>query len=431
MNMEKFLHFFIKHNALLIEAMIALILIASGFLAYRSFKNSRDEETGGPVPDMSNLEDALKKIIEKANQIPAQPAAAGAASGGTQAALAAGSMSSAEAASLANEITKLKLELEKKQAEIEAMKKSGSGATATEGGLSSEEKTALNTQINELKRKLEEYDIISADIADLSFYKEENARLQKELAAKGSASAPAQPAKPTPAATPTTAPQAPAPTAAPAAETIPSSPQTVAQAPVTDQPVATTVSGASPTSNSEITAVTSAAPPPEAPIAVTGQIPPTESPEHAVENVIDDDIMKDFAAAVADQGGTDLSEIEIPQIDPITAESIEGTKQTVPPEAPAMPSIDIPAIGEEKAQVKPTEGDGANPLGSLDLDKMASEVVALPDATQVDGQVDSLSGTMDPEKLAQEASTLTASGVKPEDKELMGKFENFVKKEKT
>ncbi len=398
--MEKFLQFFIKHNALLIEAMIGLILVTAAFLAYRSFKNSKDEETGVLPADMGNLEETLKKILEKANQIPTQNVVIQA---GSPAAAAAGA-GSAEASSLAVEITKLKEELQKKQTEIEGMKSTGAGATASAEGLSLEEKNALNAQVNELKRKLEEYAIISADIADLSFYKEESARLQKELAAKGTAAAPA-PASSAPA-----APAAPVAAPTPPPET-PPAPAPAAPTPVVPEPVA-------------------AAPIPEpaAPAAEpAAAIPPTTKPEHAVENVIDDDIMKDFAAAVADQGGSAIPEIEIPPMEAAPAET-----PSAPADAAAMPEIDIPAIGDEKPKTEENleAATADNQLGSLDIDKMVSEVGALPDASSIE-IVDSLGGTMDPDKLAMEADTLTADAPKTEDKDLMGQFENFVKKEKT
>src|SRR5690606_29016337 len=53
----------------------------------------------------------------------------------------------------------------------------------TAPGVSTEEKDKLDAKIKELQAKLSEYEIISEDIADLSFYKEQNAKLAREVEA--------------------------------------------------------------------------------------------------------------------------------------------------------------------------------------------------------------------------------------------------------
>jgi hypothetical protein len=56
---------------------------------------------------------------------------------------------------------------------------------------SDDEAKKLESKVKDLEARLAEYEIISEDIADLSFYKEENIRLQNELMALKNGEAPA------------------------------------------------------------------------------------------------------------------------------------------------------------------------------------------------------------------------------------------------
>lgn len=210
MSVESFLHFWSHYNTRIIEILVGLILLCLVYLAYRTFLApvGADEEStmGGSRRD--ELEKTLTKILE------------------TQKVGAGPQLNDAEAAA---EIARLRAEIVEKDRLIAELKARPEGvaaeaapaaAAAPAPGLSAEEKAKLEGTIRDLEARLAEYEIISEDIADLSFYKEENARLQKELEAlKGGASAaPAAPVEPVAVATPE---PTPVPEAAPVAEAAP------------------------------------------------------------------------------------------------------------------------------------------------------------------------------------------------------------------
>lgn len=391
MNLEQILQFIIAHNATIIEALIAAILVVILFLALRAF-------LGGDAPEESSrtsmveLEATLKKLIEQAGKVPLTvvpegEAANAAASGGGELG------SGTQAAQLSEQINTLRKELETKQKEIEQMKASGAGATAAApAGLSDADKAKLEAQIKDLQAKLQEYEIISEDIADLSFYKEQNAKLQRELeATKGGAPAAAAAAlAPTPAApAPAAAAPTPAPAAAPKEEPAivgkaQAKEATAAAAPA-EPPVATPAAPPAPAPSSGI----------EAPKAEAAPAAPAEeAPAAPVENVIDDQLMAEFAAAVEKQKG--------------------GA-------APTAAAVETPVSAPETPKA-----EGEFNLGEVDIEKMVQEAGGITgDGPEVTAE-QALGTSVDAEKLLQEASAL--QGVNPEEKKLMGDFENFVKK---
>lgn len=201
MGVETFLHFWSQHNTAIIESLIGVILLTGVYLAVRAFL-TRGDELAGTAPaagsaDLGELEKTLKKLLE--NQAPAMAGGAGAVAGASP-----------------EEIQKLKLEIAEKETQLAEAKKAAAGAT---GAMSEADKKALEDKVKDLEGRLAEYEIISEDIADLSFYKEENGKLQKEIEAlKGGGVTAAAPAAPAPVAA-APAPAAPAPVpAAPAAD---------------------------------------------------------------------------------------------------------------------------------------------------------------------------------------------------------------------
>ena len=186
------------------------------YLAYQTFFSSHDSTpTTAAGVDISELEKSLRKILESQNAAPkaaATPAAAPASADPFDALPAKDldKMESAPAAAPANpaadvaaqaELEKLRLELNSKSRMLDEMKKlAGMKAPGAAAGANPEELKALNDKIKDLESRLAEYEIISEDIADLSFFKEENRKLQDELAAlRGGAPAPATPAESAPA----------------------------------------------------------------------------------------------------------------------------------------------------------------------------------------------------------------------------------------
>lgn len=387
MNLEQILQFIIAHNAIIIEGLIAAILLTVLFLALRAFLFTSDGPAEGSSSSMMELEATLKKLLEQAGKVPLTiaPENQTGGSGG------AGDLGSgAQAAQLSEQINTLRKELEGKQKEIEQIK-SAAGATAAPSGMSDGDKSKLEAQIKDLQAKLQEYEIISEDIADLSFYKEQNAKLQKELEAKGGT---------VPAATPP----------APAAPAAPMAAEATPAADAAATPAASPAEEAKPepeiVGKSQGKAETAT----EAPAAEAA--PAVEMPP--VENVVDDQLMAEFAAAVQKQKTGDPAAAATPAA---PAPKAAAPKPAAPAAAPK------PAAPAEKSAAK---AEDASVLGEVDIEKMVQEAGGISlDGPEVTAE-QALGTGIDEEKLLQEAKAL--QGVNPDEKKLMGDFENFVKK---
>jgi hypothetical protein len=274
--MEKFLEFWSHNNAVIIEGLVALILISAIYLAYRTFFGAKSLDGagvgGGGGVDTTEIEKTLQKILEQqstAARAAGEAGAAGASAAGTP------------PPEMVAELSNLKKALEDKEKQIVVLQEKAAAATKAAAapnadpgasaaaaaaqaaaGLAEKERADYEAKIKELEARLAEYEIISEDIADLSFYKEENARLTKELESlRGGGAAPAA------------APAA----AAPVAEAAPPVPEPV--------------------------------PTPAAPEA---------SPEAA--NAIDDSLMAEFAKAVEGQKSGTLEEAPKTDNDKLLAE---------------------------------------------------------------------------------------------------------------
>jgi hypothetical protein len=355
MTFEQILQFTITHNATIIEVLIIAILLMVLFLALRAFLFMPEGPEEGATSSMVELEATLKKIIEQAGKVPLTVVPENQAAASTASDLGSG----AQAAQLSEEINQLRRELEVKQKEIEQVKVAAqaTGASATApAGLSDEDKEKLEAQIKDLQAKLQEYEIISEDIADLSFYKEQNAKLQKELAAvKGGAPSDA------------------------AATAEPASSAPVAEAPATEVKEEPAIVGKSQNKAETTEAVAPAATEEEAP----------------VENVVDDQLMAEFAAAVQKQQTT-----------------------------PTSLKTDAPAAKTAAAGASSTPGDSV--LGEVDIEKMVQEAGQISaDGPEVSAE-QALGTSVDEAKLLEEAKAL--QGINTEEKKLMNDFESFVKK---
>lgn len=254
---------------------MALIILLSLFVGYRGFFGKKDagsSDAGGGL-DAVQLEKTLQRILENQSKSNAathadsatehadldhshdKPAAA---SGG-------GSESAAEVAQLKAAVAESRKKAEALQAKVKeaeekaaaaiAAASAGSAAPAATDGMSEQEKEDFAAKIRDLEARLAEYEIISEDIADLSRYREENDELRKELDNVKSI-------------------------------------QAAAPAPVAPAPV-------------------QAAPPPPAPapepeVPVAAAPPPEESPN---SDLIDDELMREFAAAVEGQQSKTLEKV--------------------------------------------------------------------------------------------------------------------------
>lgn len=341
MSIEKFLFFWSNHNAAIIETLIALILVSVIYLAFRTFwgpaSADQDQPQGSASFSSAEIEKTLQKILEtqKAQRVDMlETPPAGASADGTPAPGAEGGVAGTEAGSTATgagaagaantagaanapgaastsgaagaagaatgaadekdkAIEDLKKQLQQAKAAAAAASTAAASAVAAPAS-SAADNSAAEQKIKDLEARLSEYEIISEDIADLSFYKEENARLQKELAALKTGGATSETTASVP-------PSEGGGGAQPAAES--ATPATEAQA-APAEPVATTpppsdsATSASPVEPPAPAADATAAPAADA-TPPSAEAAPVAAPLEATP--MDDDLMKEFAAAVETQ----------------------------------------------------------------------------------------------------------------------------------
>lgn len=208
MTIEKFLSFWSQHNIEIIESMIALVIIFSLFLAYRSFfsKASKGEskEGVGHSLDTTQIEKALQKILDNQNQSPASVGKSSPSSHTSQSAGDAddlgvdldamdiesgGGVAAEEVQQLRVAITESQKKIETLQAQLnEAVQKASelaesAAAPSVDAGITSKDAEEFKAKIHDLEARLSEYEIISEDIADLSRYRDENEQLRKDIEA--------------------------------------------------------------------------------------------------------------------------------------------------------------------------------------------------------------------------------------------------------
>ncbi len=286
MTIEKFLSFWSQHNTAIIEGLVALVIFLSLVLAYRSFfaKKSKSEMVeAGQGLDAAQLEKTLQKILENQSQAVAQKPSRAAApedlemdmdldaleknslSSTTEAPAQVAGESPAEVAQLRMSLGESHKKIETLQAQLqEALQAATDAANMNApadagGGMSAAEKESFAGKIRDLEARLAEYEIISEDIADLSRYREENDQLKKELEALKAGGGAA-------AVTP------------PAAEVV-SAPE-----PAPEEPPAVVEAAAAPVEE-------------PAPVIET----PAADVSAGGADLIDDELMKEFAAAVEGQ----------------------------------------------------------------------------------------------------------------------------------
>ncbi len=383
MTFESIMTFIIANNKLVIEVLVALVLLTIIAIAFNAFVIGGDDESAGGglgAGSVSQLEEAIKKILEKANSVQV-PAGASAAD-------------LEKLNALSSEINLLKTELEEKKGLIQKLE--STPAKGGGGGDSAE----LQKKIGELESKLAEYEIISEDIADLSYYKEQFTKLQKENdeLKKGGAVA----------ATPSSAATAAAPAAVPVAAPAPASVEVSVADAIADLPA-------------EAAAIVAETKPPEV---------------LDVSSVVDDDLMAEFAKAVEMQKSGGAPAVAATPAAPVKPSPAPVAPPAPEPAAPAAVAEDSSpqSLVDEALAAAASEGvsspqvEPANPLEqeSIDLDKMVDEASGIStDGPEVNLE-EALGDSINEDKILAEA---TALEVPSEDKKLMGDFENFVKNE--
>jgi predicted RNase H-like nuclease (RuvC/YqgF family) len=192
MSMEAFLHYWNTHDTMIIQSLVVFILFLVIFLAVRMLfgkdQTSQGQEYGkGDGVALSagataEIEKTLTRILENQSQIQSGQQSGLSANFEQSVANNAGAsqaVAQAEVSALQVEVKKredkissLERQLEQVQTELTNQPKAGPPGDVV----------VLQEKMKTLESRLSEYEIISEDIADLSFYKEENTRLQAELA---------------------------------------------------------------------------------------------------------------------------------------------------------------------------------------------------------------------------------------------------------
>jgi len=162
--LEKALQYATHHSESIIQWLVLAILVLTGLLIAKSLFGKKSEVASGAgagaaSPDNGELQAFMQKMIERTSKLEAMPLTG---------------MSEAIASSVDSQVQALKLDLAAREEEIGKLKAAGNPAP-------SQEADGLSARIKELESKLAEYEILEDDIADLSLFKEENARLKSEV----------------------------------------------------------------------------------------------------------------------------------------------------------------------------------------------------------------------------------------------------------
>ena len=182
MNFEKILNFLIVHNVAIIQWTLAVILGSSAWIFFRSmFGKGASVRASEALIDgnLSEVSAVLQRLLAQAGTMPALATAASGAVPGATAQAAAATPSGepgAGAVVASGPLTSEELERLKKTLAIteEELAKLKADPLA-------DKFKAQSIKLEELQSKLAEYEILEDDIADLSLYKDENARLKAEL----------------------------------------------------------------------------------------------------------------------------------------------------------------------------------------------------------------------------------------------------------
>ncbi len=360
MNLDHFLDYWTQHNVTIIESLCVLIMGMCLVLAYNALFSKSSHSDDGHANQVNldalgkNLELAIQKMMNSQGQGSGEMNSRGnsaqvsVGSAGTVGGIdpnnpdskgpASQNDSVGGASAAASDLVPYKKEIEakeKKIGELNALLKQAQDlaeqerarAKAAGSGGDPAMKANFEKQIQNLEQKVAEYEIIAEDIADLSKYKEENSVLKKEVeklknssvagASSGTAatenstasgpgpaavSAPVTASAPTSAATPSTS------SAPPAAEAAAMDPQAMA-----DAAMAMAMTGTEPSGETSAASSKSSAAAMPTPALAAEPIPAVDpAPPQSISSIIDDDLMKEFAAAVASQKAGTLEATKAP-----------------------------------------------------------------------------------------------------------------------
>lgn len=179
MDLEIILHFVFANIEKILVVLVLLFIVTSVLLIIRGLKEKPEETNSGL--DVRSVEGALKRVLA---QNPVTVAASPSADGAAPSNLADLAPLKTALAEKEKQLAALNDELTEAKAQAAAATASSGSGSASQAGPSQESAhamAALEMEIADLKAKLAEYEIIEDDIADLALYKEENARLKREI----------------------------------------------------------------------------------------------------------------------------------------------------------------------------------------------------------------------------------------------------------
>lgn len=170
MNFDQILSFVTHHSESMIQWIFLAILLLAGFIVAKGLffpsKKSVGSDATAVVGSSPELQAAIQKIMDQTAKLES---------------LSFDQMTPADVSTVGAEVKALRAEVAAKEAEIAELKNSPVAAAAAGGSAGGQVTGDLANRLKELEAKLAEYEILEDDIADLSLYKEENARLRGEL----------------------------------------------------------------------------------------------------------------------------------------------------------------------------------------------------------------------------------------------------------
>lgn len=410
------LEFLISHNVGIIQTLFGVLFLLLIFLILRSFKEDSPSQAktvyvekskskssakaasqptseakagapqmpveASPLDDLDNLDDLVGADEKGALTLdPSKPASSADAPAASSAAATAGANNSAVSLEQKAELDKALSEKEKiivdLKAEISNLQQKANAAPPAADA------SELESKLKELTDKLTEYEIIEEDIANLSFYKNENTKLKDELEkmrASGGA----------------------APTSAPSA------PETV---------------------------VAASAPAPAAPEAPVAASEPDLSQLNPGDVV---SVQPEIEPPPAQPTPTDAAAMD--EFEKIVQQK-EALEQTMPTQTSSAPAIDADILKEFENVVQKEWGGGASAAAPEAAPTPAPEPVAAPEPTPESTasapEAAPAAEEIDTNKLLSEVEELAKTEVKeesaPENEEeskqkLIAEFENFINK---
>lgn len=180
--MDAFLSFFIHYLPNIIQWSIAAILLLLGslFTIMIFGKSKKDPESEMQIGDLGALEKTLKDILK--SSIGDLSSSGALKSSGNES-----NQGSEPFQASSGSLEQMMRELAQKDAEIEVLKQTQSQSSPVVEKAIEVDVSGYVEKIRDLEGKLKEYEIIEDDIADLSHFKEENAKLRKKIEELGGA----------------------------------------------------------------------------------------------------------------------------------------------------------------------------------------------------------------------------------------------------